>query len=71
MHASFGKHCEQQIIHGRLFGEDHVPAPFDLAARAAREHDGQVVVCVGVAVADAAAVDDQGMIQQGAVAITG
>jgi len=46
-----------------------VAAALDLAPAAAQQHDGQVMVRVRIRVAEAAAVDDHGMIEQVAVAV--
>ena len=45
-----------------------MPPGLDGAAALAGEEDGQIVVVVAVAVADAAAVDDHGVVEEGPVA---
>ena len=46
-----------------------MPTALDLAGRAAREHQGKVVMGVRIAVANAAAVKNHGMIEKSAIAV--
>ena len=52
----------------RLCGKAEMAAGFQGAAATAGEENGQVVVRVGIAIGDAAAVGDHAMIEQGSVA---
>src|SRR5262249_55825532 len=62
--------CKVKISHRSLFLERDVPPGFKAAVASARQQDGKIFVQVAVAVAQSAAVDDQRMIQQCAVAVT-
>ena len=59
---------EEQIVEGRILRESEVLALlFKRSRAAARQQDRQVIVVMAVAVADACAVDDHGVVEQGAV----
>ena len=57
-----------EVRQRRVFGVHQVLPGGDAAAAAAAEHDGQVVRIVAVAVADAAAEQDHGIVEHDAVA---
>ncbi len=62
---------EPQVIERRLFLGNDVPARLDRAAGAASDKNRKIVVIVGVAVPEAAAVGDHGLIQQRAIPFAG
>src|SRR5262245_29460814 len=71
LHRNSGllQHTQQQVVERRVFRIDDVAIAFDLSRASARKDDRQVVMRVEVAVADAAAVKDQRMIEQIVVSV--
>ena len=63
------EHRQQQVRHVRVLREPQMPAALQLPGRAAREDDRQRAEVVLVAVAQRAAVEDQRVIEQRAVAV--
>src|SRR5204862_2759517 len=60
---------EPEIADGGVVGEDDVAAGVDGAAAFAEEEGGDIDVGVGVAVGHAGAIDDHGVVEEGAFAL--
>src|SRR5262245_36616532 len=69
LHAHFGEHGDEQVGHRRVVLVLQMPSALHLSSRAANHKVGQREVIVGVAVAHVAAVEEQRVIEQGAVAV--
>jgi hypothetical protein len=63
------EHAEKKVRHRRAFFVTNMTAAFDFVSGATREQCWQVMMLVTVAVADAAAVYDQGVVQKRAFAV--
>src|SRR5579872_5843201 len=63
------KHGHEKIRHRGFGGVLYVAAWFKSSAAAAGQHGRKIFVQVAVAITEAAAVDDHGMIEQGSVAV--
>src|SRR3954469_2307372 len=61
--------ADEEVGHRRVLRRANVLAALVLAAATTRDEDRKVGVIVLIAVAEAAAVEDERMIQQGAVAV--
>src|SRR6266508_1797592 len=68
-HAHLVHEAHEQIGHRRAFRILQVPSALDLPGAAARHDQWQCRVRMDIAVAQAAAVEDEGMIEQRAVAV--
>src|SRR2546423_14578690 len=68
-HASLVEYAHEQVVHRRILRIPEVTATLDLATATAYQNDGQVVMGMRIRVAETAAVDDHGMIEQVSVAI--
>ena len=69
MHARSVQQGHVQVRHRRVAAIGNVAARLYTAAASASEKDRQVLMRMAIAVADAASVDDQGVIEQGSVSI--
>src|SRR5690242_915638 len=69
MDAGLVQHGQQQVGHRSLTGITDVTATLDLARCTAGQEQRQIVVRVRIAIRNAAAVQDLGMVEQAAVAV--